>query len=73
MAATVKIDYDTIVRAKEGDNEAINYIINAYMEDIRKCVWALTGKLSSQSKEDVVQETCIGIVKIIKSEDKFIL
>lgn len=62
-----KSENDILSLAKEGDNEAVNLIINKY----RSAVEAAAAKIQNSplDKDDLIQEGMIGLLAAIKSYD----
>lgn len=66
MAVNKRVNYDVIVSAMAGDEDAIAYIIAFFIPRIearirRKAYW-----LSRESQEDCVQEICMGLTKELR-------
>ena len=65
-----KIFYDTIVLALAGDVDAMNHILTEYMGEIRSKVRSMANSYSNESREEIVQETCICLTKTIRKRFK---
>lgn len=64
VSYNVMVDEDVIKDAKEGDNRALEYLINKYKSFVR--AKARTYFLIGADREDIIQEGMIGLYKAIR-------